>query len=334
MEYAMSLLEPTRILLTFVGHIREFRNALPSQVRFVKDILEQHRIESEDREIPKLDIYLSFITWDESYSIFPKKIKSFVEKGINNQTLRIIIGNSFDGIAAGIKVNTVERRVADTKFPEMKVPRSVEEFSYVAFLHEKSLDSMLQFEYEENFKFSAIFLTRPDMLLQLKQLNLSWMLSDMSDNTVYSRASGTYFELPAFWSTTGQQDKIQFEQFVDQFNVFGRTAFYAYGLMFRFMCASRNINLFTPSLHFWVLHYLEKFRITISPLYFMNLDALILRPTHIIQPLAINFSEVIVNDGIEQLRQLENQWQAEVDNGGKVIDWIKLFIDKKIEFSL
>jgi hypothetical protein len=66
----------------------------------------------------------------------------------------------------------------------------------------------------------------------------------------------------------------------------------------------------------------------------MNLDALILRPTHIIQPLAINFSEVIVNDGIEQLRQLENQWQAEVDNGGKVIDWIKLFIDKKIEFSL
>jgi hypothetical protein len=327
--------QPKRILLTFVGQLREYRNAVHSHADFIKSIIRQHNIESEGFPLPNLEIYISIITWDKSYSIFPKKINSFLETGITKKLLLTIIGDKFTDLVAGIKINVVSTVNIVNHFTTMGVPPTVEEFSYVAFLHEKSFDSMRQFEKEGNFKFDVIILTRPDMLLQINSMSVLHTINGVSQNTVYSQAANTYTPMQAFWSKDEQKQVIKFEQFVDQFNVFGRTAFYAYGLMFRYICATGGgMQLFTPSLHLWVLQYLELFRISVAPMHFMNVTDIIIRPTHILDARKLNFIDLSDDNTVAQLQELEEQWQKDVDNVENMVLWIKKFISYDIPFEI
>jgi hypothetical protein len=276
-----------KIYLTFVGQLREFDQAVFSHVGFIE------RLKSAVNYDPSLpvELYVSIVTWDESYSVFPKHVETFIKREISKEYVLAVIGEMISPFVVDTTVIVVPKIEAKQVLLDSGINNIVDDFHSVSYLHEKSLDAMLDFERKGNFKFDTIILTRPDLFLQMINIE-GGVINDLSDTTVYYKNARKLLVRNTLTPSNDINTQASYEQYVDQFNIFGRTAFYAYGLMFRYIIANKDNDQFfyTPSLHFWVDRYLEKFRIAKSELIGIDLRYAIIRPTHRMTHPGLDFS--------------------------------------------
>jgi len=300
-----------KILITFAGQVREFEHAVFSHAKFIADL---HDALDQGIKYPRVEIYVSFVTWAESYSAFPKNVRSFVQTGVTENTIRSIIGNKFDGIAEQVNVDVISESETATVTNESTHYPSTDEFYLVSYLNYRCLRAMMQIEKEGGFTFDSIIMTRPDLYLTLLNINAPYtaLIDQIAPtvvyypNAVHSASANSYL---------GNSSVIvKYEEFCDQFNIFGRVAFYAYGIAYHYIRSLKktDVYLHNLSLHYWLNTYLEKFRIVKSELHDIQVLSNIIRPIWKNVCPDIQFDTNDIATIHEQLSRINNQWQTDM----------------------
>lgn len=238
------------ILFTVVGQYREFELARESHYEFIRKLKASG---------PDVNVHVSYVLWDTSFAQM-LGMKCFMVDGITPESVDYL---DIDVITESLTINVIpESRAVIANRHHFNLGEHTDEFSFVAFLNERALKIMQDIEYRNGIKFDAVILTRPDLFILSAPCPI-FNVDSISPNSVYYESAGrTTLAMNSF----GLSKPTQVTIYKDMITIFGRQAFEAYGLMYRYLVAGATTGPLNKMVrvgsHRWPKLFLDQFGIT------------------------------------------------------------------------
>lgn len=268
------------------GQLREFSLAAHSIKKFIDTVATNYNVQ------------VLFNVWNTSYSLFPRGYSSFVCDVTKEHVAQLCMQNRFP--MDRVTINITNEQDAQ----EFKKSLSIDDhddFAHVAYLNFTSLTCFMELEETLGEKFDVVIKIRPDVMIGDIQPDFS----DIHCKVAYLQ--GIVTGKPLDYGQYGVE-----MQFHDIYEVYGRTAFAAYGQM-RYTLIEDVIptELFT---HTWVLGHLKYYGIETHPVPCRPNYLEIIRPTICFDSKLTKYMQNPSIIPIETLHALNERWNVIINS--------------------
>ena len=301
------------LLILISGQTREFKSCIASHCKFINTFRNERLIHTD----VEITITVLVNVWNESFSIFPKRYRSFIED-ISTETVEKIVLPLRK--LCNVVINIVDICGAEEYVTALGTA-GVDDFAYVAYLNNKALEAIMKIENEVGHKFDYVLKIRPDLyILPVVPAEFFWTVLNTTPAAVALYGHTSPFN--------GPSSLASYVQYNDCFELFGRIAFAAYGQML--LTLNEGIVPVTPFLHTWVVAHMKLFGIDFLPI-IGTIDFAIYRSTYSISRSTIPKAP---NEMIKILRDIDKSWQTQIDDKSRDQFWLTLFDQRGIKYDL